>query len=308
MLILLTGGSACGKSHYAEQLCTALPGPRYYIAAMQPFGADGAAKIQRHRQLRAGKGFQTIERYTGLDGLVLPERGTALLECVCNLTANEMFDDAGRQSDPCQRVLQGVEALARQCRDLVVVTNDVGSDGGEYEQGTRDYITALGRINALLAARADAVRELVCGIPIPMKGGGLPGPAQDQKGGDGMILVVGGEGSGKRRFARSLGYGDGDMADGVLDERPVLFHLERLADGLSRRDPASLEALPAALAGKKLVLCNEVGSGVIPATPEARHGREAVGRLCVRLAQQADTVVRMVCGIPTVLKGEINLK
>lgn len=170
MMILLTGGSACGKSSYAESLCVNLPMPRYYIAAMQPFGDGGMEKIERHRRLRQGKGFETIERYTDYASLLLPERGTALLECICNLTANEMFDDQGNLTDPFDRVLAGVEALNRQCDHLIVVTNDVGSDAENYDPATNAYIRALGRINAALAAKADAVYELVCGIPIVKKG------------------------------------------------------------------------------------------------------------------------------------------
>lgn len=170
MMILLTGGSACGKSTYAESLCLLFPQPRWYIAAMRPYGEGSAAKIRRHRQLRAGKGFETVERYADLAGLELPGRGTALLECVCNLTANEMFDEQGHVTDPCPSVLAGVEALRHQCDNLVIVTNDVGSDSHTYDAGTRAYIRAMGTINAALAQQADAVYELVCGIPIVLKG------------------------------------------------------------------------------------------------------------------------------------------
>ncbi len=170
MTILLTGGSGCGKSSFAEGLCLRFPLPRYYIAAMRPFGPGGAEKVARHRAQRAGKGFQTIERYRDLEGLVLPGRGTALLECVGNLTSNEMFDDDGGQHDPVGPVLAGILALEAQCENLILVTNEVGSDGGGYGPGTVDYIAALGCINARLARRADAVFELVCGIPLPLKG------------------------------------------------------------------------------------------------------------------------------------------
>lgn len=170
MMILLTGGSACGKSSYAESLCLRFGGPRWYIAAMRPYGEGSAEKIKRHRQLRRGKGFETVERYTDLAGLVLPERGTVLLECICNLTANEMFDDAGNMTDPYDAVMEGVAALSRQCDNLIVVTNDVGSDNKDYDPGTKAYVRALGRINAALARQADAVYELVCGIPIALKG------------------------------------------------------------------------------------------------------------------------------------------
>ena len=108
MKILLTGGSACGKSTFAEQLAVGFPGPRYYIATMRAYDEECLRKIDRHRALRAGKGFETIEKQTDLDEIVLPGRGTALLECMCNLTANEMFDDEGNMMDPYGAVMEGV--------------------------------------------------------------------------------------------------------------------------------------------------------------------------------------------------------
>ncbi len=169
-MILLTGGSACGKSSYAEELCLSLPFPRYYIAAMRPFGDGSEEKIARHRRLRRGKGFETIERYTDLQGLVLPERGTVLLECICNLTANEMFDENGAWTDPYETVVAGVETLRRQSGTLLVITNEVGADSRAYDPGTRAYMDAIGRINQRLARQADVICELVCGIPLVRKG------------------------------------------------------------------------------------------------------------------------------------------
>lgn len=116
-----------------------------------------------------------------------------------------------------------------------------------------------------------------------------------------MILIIGGEGSGKRSFARSLGWTDADMADGAVDARPVIFHTEKL----TMADPDSGEALFEQLKDKEVVICNEVGSGIIPLEPKERRGREETGRLCSRLAREAACVVRMVCGLPTVLKGEL---
>ena len=72
-----------------------------------------------------------------------------------------------------------------------------------------------------------------------------------------------------------------------------------------RNDPESAKTLLPRLLEKKFVLCCEVGSGVIPMEKEDRAYREAVGRLCVRLAAEASAVVRVVAGIPTVLKGEL---
>ena len=170
MRILLTGGSACGKSTYAEMLAARLAAPRYYIATMRPYGEESLARIARHRELRQEERFETVERYTDLRNLTLPARGTALLECMCNWTANEMFDGAGHARDPFEDILRGVENLAAQCANLIVVTNEVGSDDRKYDASTRRYIDVLGRLNIELARRSDHVYELVCGIPLVLKG------------------------------------------------------------------------------------------------------------------------------------------
>ena len=171
MLILLTGGSACGKSSYGETLAVQGPKPLYYVAAMEPYDEECLQKIARHRALRANKGFETIERYTGVDALKLPQAGgTVLLECLCNLTANEMYIQPDAPVDPVPKVVAGVENLMGQTDILIVITNDVGSDDEAYSEETRAYIRALGEINARVAAMADRVYELVAGIPICLKG------------------------------------------------------------------------------------------------------------------------------------------
>lgn len=170
MKILLTGGSACGKSTFAEKLAMSLPSPRIYIATMIPYGDDGPARVARHRAQRAGMGFETVERYTGIAAIQLPHCGTALLECLCNLTANEMFEQDGAKEDVVQAVLDGVSNLARQVRHLIIVTNEVAGDGVGYKESVRGYVAALGEINRRLAAEFDCACELVCGIPIALKG------------------------------------------------------------------------------------------------------------------------------------------
>lgn len=51
-----------------------------------------------------------------------------------------------------------------------------------------------------------------------------------------------------------------------------------------------------------ILLCNELGSGVVPVEAFDREWREATGRLCCRLAAEAEEVHRVVCGIGMVIK------
>ena len=57
-------------------------------------------------------------------------------------------------------------------------------------------------------------------------------------------------------------------------------------------------------ARRERVIATEGGGGVVPVQAEQRRAREAAGRLSCLLAARADTVVRVCCGLPQLLKGE----
>ena len=191
MMVLIVGGSGSGKSAYAEDCIVSLSGGcrKYYLATLQVYDREGQAKIERHRMLRSGKGFITIEQPTDIqaalgkmdDGTAVSAPGvdeavpgrTALLECMSNLTANEMF--SGEVPQSCEavtdKIIAGIEKLNRGLRHLVIVTNNVFEDGIVYDETTMEYIQALGLINERLASMADEVVEVVVGIPLLIKGG-----------------------------------------------------------------------------------------------------------------------------------------
>ena len=171
MTTLVIGAAASGKSRYAEDLLLrAGNGPRIYLATMRPWGEEARRRILRHRAMRAEKGFSTVERYTALKGLELPPGAEVLLECLGNLCANELFDPEGAGERAEEAVLEGVLDLQRRCRQLVLISNEVFSGGRAYQGQTLRYLEALGRINCALAAAADNVCEVVCGLPVYHKG------------------------------------------------------------------------------------------------------------------------------------------
>ena len=194
MITLVTGGSGSGKSAYAESLLYSCEGIRYYIATMQIYDAEGEKKVERHRKLRAGKGFLTIESPMNVGKIRFActgeaeqaqyrqeaerkvqgssEKKSALLECMSNLTANEMFTKDGMKSEEevVEKIVSEIQTLSRKLDNLVIVTNNVFEDGVIYDAGTMEYLRALGRINAALARLADRVAEVVVGIPVELKG------------------------------------------------------------------------------------------------------------------------------------------
>ena len=108
MLTLVIGGSASGKSAFAERLAVQSGLPRFYVATMRVWDAESERRVARHRDMRRKKRFDTLECPIGLDRLILPARGTALLEDMGNLVANELYDADGAGQDAAEAVVRGV--------------------------------------------------------------------------------------------------------------------------------------------------------------------------------------------------------
>ena len=306
MVNLVIGAAASGKSEYAEDIVMSLPGEKIYIATMEPFGAEAKERIARHRALRAGKGFTTVERPRDLIGLTPEADWNVLIEDLPNLAANELFSPGGGGADA---VLSGVDRICKIVSSVTIVTGDIFSDGAEYDVGTREYMEMLADLHMRIAAKADNVVEVVCGVPYSVKGE-LPvnivnyetaAPevancaevnvkemiAQDRL----HVYVTGSMASGKREYVlNTLG----------IPETEAAFEVQEL---LREKPNMDVAALAEKLSGYQAITQTEVGAGVIPLSAAEREWREKAGRLACLLASRADIVVRMVCGVPIIVKN-----
>ena len=166
MIVLVTGGSGCGKSKWAEKLVVSLPTEnRVYIATMRVYDDESVKRVERHRAQRADKGCRTIECEKDLASADIADSSVVLLEDLVNLMANEMFDGGD-----VSRIVPALNILAKKCRHLIMVTNDVFADGIEYAESTQEYIRQLAQINNAAAQMADCVVEVVYSIPVCVKG------------------------------------------------------------------------------------------------------------------------------------------
>lgn len=172
MLLFVYGGSGSGKSEYAEQRILEVGEmPRYYVATMEPFGEEGKKRIERHRKLRSGKGFVTVECATHLEGLRLSEKGAVLLEDLSNLLANEIWSENGRgwSQDLAEDICQSIKDISDEQQLLVVVGNDIHRDGEPQTPEMEQYASLLAECQTRLAVLADEVVEVVCGIAIILR-------------------------------------------------------------------------------------------------------------------------------------------
>ena len=169
MITLIYGGSGSGKSAFAEDIVTASKCKnKYYLATMKSRDSESKSRIKRHKQLREGKNFVTVEQPVDIANAVTDAKGIVLLECMSNLVANEMFRKKWPlSSKECiHKVLMDTIKLSDKVDHLVIVTNNVFEDGLGYDETTKEYLRALGIINERLAEISDEVYEVVVGIGV----------------------------------------------------------------------------------------------------------------------------------------------
>jgi len=126
-----------------------------------------------------------------------------------------------------------------------------------------------------------------------------------------MILIVGGAEQAKLEYALALTKADrAQSVDGGTCEAGEIY-TAKILDGLHRfirrcldegRDVSGLAQEIMERNPSLTIICDELGCGIVPMDPQDRLWRETTGRLCVELAQRAERVDRVVCGLGQRLK------
>ena len=229
-----------------------------------------------------------------------------------------------------ERILRGLRLLAEAARDLVVVTNEVFGDIKLTEEETAAYQRLMGRLNRELFSMAGEVWEVVCGIPVQLKGkkeqtgaaGTELAAGQNKEGKESlhMKFITGGAFQGKRDFAEQLLAQEGvleyETADGAADpfeaaySRKLVVNVQDyvrrfagLEDGEAReRLQEFLERLIKENPGAVAVM-DEIGCGIVPVGREERLWRDLAGEAAQTLAACSRDVYRVTGGLAQVLKG-----
>lgn len=166
MITLVTGGAKSGKSRYAETLVKAIDSPSIYIATGQDLDAEMSDRIAAHKQQR-GPGWQTIEEPFDLSGALHGSdgKGARLVDCLTLWLSNVYLDGRDWQA----ALEEIVIALCAQQSPVVLVTNEVGWGIVPMSEVGRRYRDASGVMNQRIAAIADTVVLVSCGIPLTLK-------------------------------------------------------------------------------------------------------------------------------------------
>ena len=172
MIILIFGTSSSGKSRYAESRLSELSGsPKIYAAMSEVHDAEMMRRVEIHRAMRADKGFFTIEQPRNLGLAKIPAGSSVMIESLTAWTANEMFTADGVKDcgHVAEKILADLSLLRERVKDIVIVADDIFSDGGEYDSLTENYVRTLAKLLRKIAADADEVTEVIAGMPVRYK-------------------------------------------------------------------------------------------------------------------------------------------
>lgn len=180
MITLIIGTPDSGKSTLAEKIAIERNrGKLIYLATMIEYDEEGHDRILKHREMREGKGFITIEKPYNLSEIVeeLSADSTVLLECITNLVGNEMHENGQRfvhngdesvmgidQDDLCEKLTADIKLIGDKVENLIIVTNRfVDIRGNLYQGETKKYTDAVNALNMKLADLADDVAVVAKG-------------------------------------------------------------------------------------------------------------------------------------------------
>lgn len=174
MITLILGTPDSGKSMLAEKMAMErAKGDLIYLATMIAYDEEGRERIAKHRNMREGKGFITIEKPFNITEILdeLTEDSTVLLECITNLVGNEMHENGTRYvhngdsgvmgidiEDLCEKLVDDIKAIGEKVACLILVSNRfMDLTGDTYQGETKKFTDAVNALNMKLGDIADDI-------------------------------------------------------------------------------------------------------------------------------------------------------
>ncbi|RKD22498.1 adenosylcobinamide kinase /adenosylcobinamide-phosphate guanylyltransferase [Caminicella sporogenes DSM 14501] len=183
-IILITGGARSGKSSFAEKYVSEIGKKIAYIATAIPFDDGMKNRIKRHRESRPSE-WTTFEMYRDIYKhiqKIAKKHDTVLLDCMTIMITNLMFDNSNIdwdkvdweevddiENDIKEQIVLLIDEVKKAEINMVIVTNELGMGIVPESRLSRIFRDIAGRMNQLIAGKADEVYFIVSGIPVKIK-------------------------------------------------------------------------------------------------------------------------------------------
>ena len=193
-LIFVTGGAKSGKSKFAEEILLKLNNgnqKNIYLATSLVFDEEMKEKVQLHKKRRKNDWF-TVETYKNFKNKLNnffenndKIKNNLLVDCLTNMITNIIFENQNIDWNNFERKLyiqtlkklnKNVENsvdellnITNQFENTVIVSNELGMGlVPSYPLG-RYFREIAGKMNQIVAEKADEVYFVVSGIPMKIK-------------------------------------------------------------------------------------------------------------------------------------------
>lgn len=172
-LLLVVGGCRSGKSGFARRLVESRRGDRIYLATAQTLDDEMRERARRHQEERRERGWSTLEEPLQITRAIRtsPPECHILIDCLTLWLSNVVLTaDPLPDEDAAIAMSEDIAGACRGRRGIVVaVSNEVGMGIVPENHLARRFRDLSGRMNQVLAASADAVFFMTCGLPTRIK-------------------------------------------------------------------------------------------------------------------------------------------
>lgn len=179
-LYFITGGARSGKSRFAEELASSLEEQVLYIATCEARDDEMLRRIELHKKRRSLL-WKTIEEPFNVDKILSQygnEFKVILIDCLTLFVTNHLF--AGQNDQELKFTIEKEDEILNKVRKLanislevnanvIIVSNEVGMGLVPVNSLGRFYRDLLGRVNQVIANKADEVYFMVSGLPLKIK-------------------------------------------------------------------------------------------------------------------------------------------
>ena len=166
-VILITGGQRSGKSKKAEELALSLSANPVYIATAHIWDEEFQERVRRHQE-RRGPQWTNIEEETKLSRHDITGR-VAVIDCVTLWLTNFFFTNDSDTDKSLELAKAEFDKFTQCDATYIFVTNEIGSGGVSDNAIQRKFTDLQGWMNQYIAAKADEVIMMVCGLEVRVK-------------------------------------------------------------------------------------------------------------------------------------------
>ncbi|MGI9536554.1 MAG: bifunctional adenosylcobinamide kinase/adenosylcobinamide-phosphate guanylyltransferase [Desulfocapsaceae bacterium] len=174
-IILVTGGTRSGKSDFALGRCEKLSGSHCFVATCPILDEEMAERIEKHRQVRDAQIWETVEEPLSINEVLARNAYDVYLVDCLTLWINNHLANSDETKTVCNEsfVESEIRHLLKTSEsidaEVVFVTNEVGMGIVPENQLARRYRDLVGLCNRMIAAAAEEVVMVSCGLPIYLK-------------------------------------------------------------------------------------------------------------------------------------------